>query len=91
MYKALSQYPEVTKMTPPEGVVQRRICPKSGLLSTGSCVDPYDEWFVSGSEPESTCDVCTGLKKEDEYEMNDIPIELLKKHKPKYNNLLKKE
>jgi len=50
------------KTTPPEfpipdGLVQRAICPRSGLLPGEWCKKTITEWFIRGSEPKKRCDI----------------------------------
>jgi penicillin-binding protein 1B len=44
----------------PEGIVTVAIDPQTLQLSAGSCPDPYDEVFVSGTEPTEPCSLHGG-------------------------------
>lgn len=62
MKKVHSSLPSAT-FTEPSGIVQLKVCRKSGLKASSSCSDTYTEYFVSGEEPE-TCEghslkICT--------------------------------
>ena len=54
---------EVTELDEPSGIVKVSVCKDSGLLPTSLCTgDPrgnrvYEELFVEGTEPTTTCDV----------------------------------
>jgi len=41
----------------PNNVLIRKICAQSGYLSTPSCRNTLDEFFISGTEPRKFCDV----------------------------------
>ncbi len=41
----------------PEGLVQERICPRSGKLPTGDCERSTREWFLAGRVPTEPCRV----------------------------------
>jgi membrane carboxypeptidase/penicillin-binding protein len=87
MYSALQNYTN-TKFQRPEGIVSKEICAKTGLLPSAACSEVFEENFLSGSEPTDVCKYCGHEDKESEdYEMKDIPSELLKKRKPGYNIL----
>ena len=43
------------KFTEPSGIVQVKICKKSGCKASSSCSDTYVEYFAEGSEPK-TCE-----------------------------------
>jgi penicillin-binding protein 1C len=42
---------------PPEGLVQQRICPRSGELCGPDCPGSITEWYLPGSEPNCVCSV----------------------------------
>ena len=42
------------------GLVSQEICAKSGLLPSSNCRETLEEYFVPGTVPDTTCDVCTG-------------------------------
>jgi penicillin-binding protein 1A len=42
------------------GLVSQKVCAKSGLLPSSNCRETLEEYFVPGTVPEKTCDVCTG-------------------------------
>jgi penicillin-binding protein 1A len=88
MGRALEQYKNL-EQPEPQGIVRKVICSVSGLLPTSACQKTYEELFIQGSEPVKSCDICGRDEKDNDYEMRDIPTELIKQHKPKYN-LLKK-
>ncbi len=41
--------------SPPEGIVVRTLCQSSEALATVSCPSIYEEYFIEGSEPSSSC------------------------------------
>ena len=53
MSKVHEDLPSAT-FTQPSGIVQVRICRKSGEKATGSCSDTYLEYYAEGTEPK-TC------------------------------------
>jgi penicillin-binding protein 1B len=40
----------------PSGVISEGICEESGLLAGSRCPKVRTEWFISGTEPTSSCD-----------------------------------
>ena len=44
----------------PMGVVQRKIDPKTGQLATSQCPEQLQEFFITGTEPTSYCEVHGG-------------------------------
>ncbi len=89
MASALQNYTNTT-MKKPEGIVTMKICAKTGLLPSASCKNVFEENFLSGSEPTTSCQYCGNDDMgNNDYEMQDIPAELLKKRKPRYNLLNK--
>ncbi|MEO0116957.1 MAG: PBP1A family penicillin-binding protein [candidate division WOR-3 bacterium] len=54
MKRALKDYPE-EEFTPPESIVQRRICEATGLLANPRCPETREEYFILGKEP-PVCD-----------------------------------
>jgi penicillin-binding protein 1A len=85
MYRALTEYPQVTKITRPDGVVSVRICARSGMLPTSACREVIDENFITGSEPGDSCELCAADSTR--YETRDISTEMLKKRKSNYKFL----
>ncbi len=89
MVSALKNY-DNTKMDRPDGITTVKICSKSGLIPGPACKQVFEENFLDGSEPTKSCNICGKEDTlNDEYELNDIPANLLKNRKPRYN-LLKK-
>lgn len=87
MHSALQNYTN-TKFKKPDGIVTLEICAKTGLLPSAACTEVFEENFLAGSEPTTGCKYCGHEDEESEdYEMRDIPSELLKKRKPGYNIL----
>lgn len=55
------------QFTEPSGIVQIKICKKSGCKATGSCSDTYTEYFAEGSVPKEceghSLKICSDSKK----------------------------
>ncbi|MCK4755306.1 PBP1A family penicillin-binding protein [candidate division WOR-3 bacterium] len=61
----------------PTGLVERKICPETGLLATPFCPHATDEVFLSGTEPTDTCDLHSfegGIDYQDDFEKIDESI-----------------
>ncbi len=43
-----------TSFQPPAGVVRATVCAPTGLLPGQACPAPMEEWFLAGSEPQTT-------------------------------------
>ncbi|WP_353893206.1 transglycosylase domain-containing protein [Proteinivorax hydrogeniformans] len=51
-------HPEgVPVLQPPQGVTEVILCSDSLLLATDNCPDPFTEFFITGTEPQKSCDI----------------------------------
>ena len=53
---ALPAYRNTQAFEPPTGIVEQSVDPKTGMLSSPSCPQMVQEYFISGSEPTQYCD-----------------------------------
>lgn len=45
---------------PPPGIIQKTLCRDSLLLATASCPNPFSEYFIQGTGPETYCNIHQG-------------------------------
>jgi penicillin-binding protein 1B len=53
---ALPAYRNTQSFDPPTGIVEQSVDPKTGMLSSPSCPQMVQEYFIAGSEPTQYCD-----------------------------------
>jgi penicillin-binding protein 1A len=73
----------------PEGITERRICTKSGLLASSKCPKIRNEYFINGNEPKKICDIHIedGITNSGDYITNYNKIETIEENKEKEDEI----
>jgi membrane carboxypeptidase/penicillin-binding protein len=73
----------------PEGITERRICTKSGLLASSKCPKIRNEYFINGNEPKKICDIHIedGITNSGDYITNYNKIEIIEENKEKEDEI----